>query len=74
MTFPEQLKFHRERLKITRQAMAELLGISPKTYSIWEEDNDPIRKPSELTKEGALARLEAVVTPQASAASTSGSR
>ena len=56
-SFAEQLKAHRDRLGITQVKAAGMLGIGLRTYSIWEHDDDPRRKPHLLTQEGALARL-----------------
>jgi transcriptional regulator with XRE-family HTH domain len=55
MTFPEQLRAEMERLDLTRKQTAELLSVS----SSWVDkvlagENTPL----EITKEGALARLE----------------
>lgn len=57
LSFPEQLRAHRERLRLPQHALAELLGVAERTYCTWERDDDPLRKPHQLTQEGALARL-----------------
>lgn len=63
-TFPEQLRFHRARLRISQPRMAEILEVGERTYCGWERDDDPKRKPHVLMREGALHRLMAIPTPQ----------
>lgn len=53
MTFPEQLKTHRERLGLTQAGLAAFLEVSPRAVWEWEKGEPP----SILTQEGALARL-----------------
>jgi DNA-binding XRE family transcriptional regulator len=54
MTFPEQLKTHRERLSLTQAELAAFLEVSPRAVWQWEKGE----LPHILTQEGALARLE----------------
>jgi len=53
MTFPEQLKAHREKLGLTQAELAAVLEVSPRT--IWKWLNGEL--PHILTQEAALARL-----------------
>lgn len=53
MTFPEQLKTHREKLGLTQAELASLLDVSPRAVWQWEKGT----LPHVLTQEGALARL-----------------
>lgn len=53
MTFPEQLKTHRERLGLTQAELASFLEVSPRAVWQWEKGE----LPHILTQEGALARL-----------------
>jgi len=53
MTFPEQLKTHRERLGLTQAELASFLDVSPRAVWQWEKGT----LPHVLTQEGALARL-----------------
>jgi DNA-binding XRE family transcriptional regulator len=53
MTFQQQLEQHQGRLGMTQAEMALLLGISPRTYAYWLAGGNV----SQLTQEGALARL-----------------
>lgn len=53
MTFPEQLKTHRERLSLTQAELAAFLEVSPRAVWQWEKGE----LPHILTQEGALARL-----------------
>lgn len=53
MTFPEQLKTHRERLSLTQAELASFLEVSPRAVWQWEKGE----LPHILTQEGALARL-----------------
>ena len=53
MTFPDQLKTHRERLDLTQAELASFLEVSPRTVWQWEKGE----LPHILTQEGALARL-----------------
>jgi DNA-binding XRE family transcriptional regulator len=53
MTFPEQLKTHRERLSLTQAELATFLEISPRAVWQWEKGE----LPHILTQEAALARL-----------------
>lgn len=54
-TFADKLKAHKKRLGLTQPEMAELLDIPNRTYWEYESGNT---EPPEITKEGALARLE----------------
>ena len=56
MTFPEQLKAHRERLGLTQAGLASFLGVSPRAIWQWEKG----KLPHELTQDGVLARLAKV--------------
>lgn len=60
MTFAEQLKRERNRLRLTQTELAALLSVS---MSWVEKAERGERKPHELTQEGALARLSKVQTP-----------
>lgn len=53
MTFPEQLKTHRDRLGLTQAELAAFLEVSPRAVWQWEKGT----LPHALTQEGALARL-----------------
>lgn len=53
MTFPKQLKTHRERLGLTQAKLASFLEVSPRAVWQWEKGEIP----HILTQEGALARL-----------------
>ena len=53
MTFPDQLKAHRERLGLTQAELAAFLDVSPRAIWQWEKGT----LPHVLTQEGALARL-----------------
>jgi len=53
MTFPAQIKAHRDRLSLTQAELAPLLEISPRALWQWEKG----KLPHILTQEGALARL-----------------
>lgn len=53
MSFPEQLKTHRERLGLTQAELASFLEVSPRAVWQWEKGEIP----HILTQEGALARL-----------------
>ncbi len=53
MTFPEQLKAHRERLGLTQAELAAFLDVSPRAVWQWEKGT----LPHVLTQEAALARL-----------------
>lgn len=55
---------HRQRLGLTQAEAASALEIGLRTYAVWERDDDPKRKPSVLTQEGALARLRKIKTPR----------
>jgi transcriptional regulator with XRE-family HTH domain len=55
MTFPEQLRAHRQRLGITQSQLADLLGVSFGAVSKWERG---LNLPAEIAQEGAVARLE----------------
>ena len=61
MTFRKQLLAERERLNLTQDEAAKLLGIGRRTLQKWEDSRD--QAPSEITQEGALARLAARPTP-----------
>jgi transcriptional regulator with XRE-family HTH domain len=54
MTFPKALKAERTRLGINQTECAEVPGVSFEALSKWERG---LSEPSEITKEGALARL-----------------
>lgn len=54
MTFAKALKAERERLGINQTECSELLGVSFEALSKWERQ---LSTPSEITQEGALARL-----------------
>ena len=64
MSFAAQLAMHRQRLGLTQAEAASALEIGLRTYAVWERDDDPKRKPSVLTQEGALARLRKIKTPR----------
>lgn len=53
MTFPEQLKTHREKLGQTQAELASFLDVSPRAIWQWEKGT----LPHVLTQEGTLARL-----------------
>lgn len=53
MSFPEQLKTHRERLGLTQAELALFLDVSPRAVWQWEKG----KLPHVLTQEGAIARL-----------------
>jgi transcriptional regulator with XRE-family HTH domain len=53
-TFAKRLRKERERLGMTQMQLKELLGVSFEAVSKWERG---ISVPSEITQEGALARL-----------------
>ena len=61
MNFAEQLKQERERLRITQEQAASLLGVSKSVLAKWEIAD---RTPKELTHEGALQRLRTAKTPR----------
>lgn len=58
MTFAEQIKAHRNRLRLTQAACAALLEISKRTLENWERESVP----AAVAREGALARLEKIAT------------
>lgn len=53
MSFPEQLKTHREWLGLTQAELAAFLDVSPRAVWQWEKGT----LPHILTQEGAIARL-----------------
>lgn len=53
MTFPQQLKTHRERLGLTQAELASFLEVSPRAVWQWEKGE----LPHILTQEGVLGRL-----------------
>jgi len=55
MTFPEQLRAHRARLKLTQNQAAAILDVPARTYWEWEHGKT---EPYAITQEGAMARLE----------------
>lgn len=62
MTFPDQLKAHRERLSLTQAELASFLDISPRALWQWEQG----KLPHILTQEAALARLSNAAKPSQS--------
>lgn len=59
MTFPEQLKAHREQHGQTQAQLAAFLGVSARAVWQWEKGT----LPHLLTQEGVLARLKAFPPP-----------
>jgi transcriptional regulator with XRE-family HTH domain len=55
MTFAEQLRAARKRLRLTQDGLATLLGVSFEAISKWERG---LFEPSKITQEGALTRLK----------------
>ena len=55
MTFAQQLRTERKRLKLTQPETAAILGVNAKTY--WQYEAE-VRTPFGITQEGALARLK----------------
>lgn len=55
MTFADQLRAERERLRLTQGELATLLDVSHEAVSKWERE---ISTPSMITQEGALNRLK----------------
>jgi len=55
MTFPDQLKAHRQRLSLTQVEAAAALDVKPRTYWEWEAGKTA---PLIIAQEGALARLK----------------
>lgn len=57
MTFARKLKSERERLKLTQEQLASVLGVSVSWVEKAEREE---REPHELMQEAALARLAAL--------------
>ena len=54
MTFAEALHSEKERLGLSQRAMADRLGVSPRTVWNWLAGR---RVPPQITQDGALAKL-----------------
>lgn len=60
MTFRKQLLAERQRLDLTQQQLADILGVGKRTVQEWEDDRKSA--PTEIAQEGALARLAKLPT------------
>jgi transcriptional regulator with XRE-family HTH domain len=55
MTFADQLRKERQRLRLTQAEAADLLEVSFEVVSKWERE---LTEPAKITQEGALLRLK----------------
>lgn len=59
MTFAEELKKQRTRLRMSQPELAKLLEVSARVHWDWESGKT---EPYKITQEGALARLKKAKT------------
>jgi DNA-binding XRE family transcriptional regulator len=62
--FSEQIKQHRERLGLTQSSLAQILSVTGQTVYLWEAEKS---KPSKMTREAILAKLEQMQPEEARA-------
>lgn len=68
MTFAEQLKAQRQRLRLTQAEAAALCEVSPRGWWKWEDGGDTLS----VTQEGVIARLKRAKPRHAPAPSAEG--